>query len=234
MQNISDKIVSIMQPTYLPWMGYFNLIKTSDVFVLYDSVQLTKRSWQVRNRIKTKNGELYLSVPIKKTKDRDNTLISDALIDYTQDWRKKHLESMRVSYGKSKHFEEIFEMIQLHLYGNYETLSELNSQFIIKMTNLLGIDTKILLSNKIEYVGKKDHALISICKSLDIVRYKSVKGAMDYIMNGENLFQTNNIDLIWHEYEHPVYEQINGEFISHMSIIDCLFNVGVEKTREMI
>jgi hypothetical protein len=234
MQSNSNKILSIMQPTYLPWLGYFNLIKTSDIFVIYDTVQLTKRSWQVRNRIKSKDGEMYLTIPIKKTSDRDSTKIIDAEIDYSKDWQKNHLNAIFHSYKKSKYFDEVYPIVESHLSKKHKNLSNLTSSFIIDMCDLFGIKTEILFSSEIHYQGKKSESLISICNFFKTNKYKSVKGSMDYILNDKNLFIENNIDLIWHEYTHPVYNQMYGDFLSHMSIIDCMFNVGVNKTSEMI
>ena len=112
MPSSNEKILSVMQPTYLPWIGYFNLIKTSDIFVIYNTVQLTKRSWQVRNRIRTKDGDLYLTVPIKKTNKRDSLKILDAEIDYTEDWQRKHLIPISHSYKIPKYFDEVYHVVE--------------------------------------------------------------------------------------------------------------------------
>jgi len=234
MPSSNEKILSVMQPTYLPWIGYFGLIKTSDIFVIYNTVQLTKRSWQVRNRIKTKDGDLYLTVPIKKTNKRDSLKIVDAEIDYTEDWQRKHLNSISHAYKKSKYFDEVYHVVESCISKKYTSLSELNSSFIINICNLLGIQTEIHFSSDIDYSGKKSDALVSICKYFNTTKYKSVKGSMDYILDDRKLFSDNNIELIWHEYIHPVYEQQHGEFLSHMSILDCMFNVGINNTKEMI
>jgi hypothetical protein len=88
-------LCAIMQPTYFPWTGYFDLIDQSDKFVFLDDVQLVRRSWMVRNRIKTSQGPLFLSIPVRKTKHRDEQLLHETEIDYSQNWQKKHLDSIR-------------------------------------------------------------------------------------------------------------------------------------------
>lgn len=229
-----NKILSLMQPTYFPWLGYFNLIKQSDIFVLYDTVQLTKRSWQVRNKIKSNNKELYLTIPICKTSHRDNLLINQAELSYNTDWISKHLNSIKYSYSKTPYFKEIYSILENVLLSKPQYLTNITIPLILEFTKLLDIDTEIILSSDIKYTGKKDTALVSICKELKANNYLSVKGSMEYILDGENLFEKNNINLSWHEYTHPTYKQINGDFISHMGIIDALFNIGPEKVKNLI
>jgi len=229
-----NKILSLMQPTYFPWLGYFNLIKQSDIFVLYTTTQLQKRSWQVRNKIKTTQGEIFLSIPVKKTTNRDNLMIENAEVLYDNKWNTKHLASIKHAYSKTPYFKNIFPLIEYHLNGTHKSLTDITCGLILDIVSLLNIDTKIVLSSDINYTGKKDHALISICKELGVNKYLSVRGSMNYILDGENLFKTNNIDLLWHEYKHPVYKQVNGNFVPYIGIIDALFNIGPEKTSKLI
>ena len=123
-----------MQPTFLPWIGYFDMMDQVDHFILYDDVQLAKRSWQIRNRIKTAQGELFLTVPVKKTKNRDELLISEAEISYEENWQSKHLKSIEIAYGKAPYFSEVFHFI-CGLYSAKERfLGDFNSQFIISVS----------------------------------------------------------------------------------------------------
>ena len=230
----NNKVVSLMQPTYYPWLGYFNLIKQSDVFVVYTTTQLQKRSWQVRNKIKTAQGETFLSIPVKKTANRDNLMIRDAEVLYDNKWNTKHLSSIKHAYSKTPYFDEIYPIILNHLTSKPKYLCDITYGMLLEFIDLLDIDTTIVLSNDINYTGSKDEALISICKELDIKNYLSVKGSMDYILDGENLFEKNNINLLWHEYTHPTYTQVNGDFIPYIGIIDALFNIGPEETKKLI
>tara|TARA_R110002020_G_scaffold51776_2_gene146271 strand:- start:1937 stop:2665 length:729 start_codon:yes stop_codon:yes gene_type:complete len=232
--QLKNKILSLMQPTYFPWLGYFNLIKQSDIFVLYNTTQLQKRSWQTRNKIKTSNGEIFLNIPIKKTTSRDNLFISNAEISYDTNWIKKHLDSIKYSYIKTNYFNDVYPIIQNRLESKPKYLSNLHCDLICDFLKILDINTQIINSQDVKYTGKKDEALISICKSLNVSNYLSVKGSKDYILQGDNLFAKNNINLEWHEYVHPNYKQINGDFISHLGIIDALFNIGPKETKKLI
>lgn len=229
-----NKILSLMQPTYFPWLGYFNLINKSDIFVIYDTVQLTKRSWQVRNKIKNNDKELYLTIPVRKTQCRDDLLINQSEIDYNINWVSKHLNSIKHSYLKSPYFDEIYPILENRLLAKPKYLTDITISLILDFIKILDINTQIILSKDIDYTGKKDEALISICKSLNSNTYMSVKGSQNYILEGENLFEKNNIDLIWHEYQHPVYNQVGKNFISHLGIIDVLFNIGPDETKKII
>lgn len=234
MQSGNRKVLSLMQPTYLPWLGYFNLIKQSDIFVIYTTTQLTKRSWQVRNKIKTPTGPVFLTIPIKKTDSRDNTIIKDALINYETDWVDKHLSTIRYTYSNAPFFTQIYEIISTVLESRPTFLTDVTVGMLRKFLSLLEINTQVVLSENISYIGKKDEALVSICKEFGDVCYLSVEGSRDYILDGVNLFEQNNIPLVWHNYNHPTYQQLHGEFVSHMGIIDALFNIGPEETSNLI
>ena len=232
--QLKNKTLSLMQPTYLPWLGYFNLINQSDIFVVYDTVQLSKRSWQVRNKIKTTQGEIFLNVPIKKTTNRDNLLINNAEISYDTNWVNKHLTTIQHAYSKAPYFNDIYPIIKKHLISKPKYLIDITYNMLLEFISILNINTKIIRSYNINYTGSKDEALISICKELNVNEYLSVKGSMDYILEGKNLFKQNNINLIWHDYKHPIYNQLGKQFMSHMGIIDALFNIGPDETKKII
>jgi len=228
------KILSVMQPTYLPWLGYFNLINSSDIFVIYDTVQLMRRSWQVRNKIKTSSGIKWLSIPVKKTQSRDDLFLKNAFIDYSTNWQNNHLSLIKHTYSRSLYFDEIFPVIEKQIVSSPLRLTQLTVGLILEFTKMLDIKTEIVFSADIDYEGKKDEALISICNNFGNVIYKSVPGSADYILEGENLFKKNNIPLVWQQYNHPQYSQLHNDFVSHLPIIDALFNVGIEETKKLI
>ena len=233
--QLKNKKIAIMQPTYLPWIGYFNLIYKSDIFVFLDSVQLAKRSWQVKNKIKSSNGELFLAVPIQKTNTRDKLLICESKIAYNVNWVEKHLKSIRHSYSKSYFFNEVYCILEEGLQSNFITLPDLNISLIKKISNMLNIETEFINSSKLKDInGKKDEILISICKKLNAGKYISPEGSKKYIESGNNLFVKNNIGLEYHDYKHPIYQQLYGNFISHLGIIDILFNLGFTKCEKIV
>jgi hypothetical protein len=228
---------AIMQPTFLPWLGYFDLIDQADIFVFFDDVQLTKRSWQVRNRIKTKNGELYLTVPIKKTGIRDEILICKALISYDEQWQDKILKSVSNNYSKAPFFRDVFIFLSEILSDKHETLSNLNTTIITGISQKIGLETEFIYSSRLNGIeGKKDTRLVNICKAIDADQYISPQSSSIYIEVEKpgGIFNENNITLIYQEYLHPIYRQLHGEFIPYMSIIDLLFNYGFHESCNVI
>ena len=228
---------TIMQPTYLPWLGYFDLIDQVDIFVFLDNVQLTRRSWQVRNKIKTKKGELYLTIPVKKLKSRDETTLHRAQIDLNNSWKKKHLKSLQLSYQKAPYFNKIYPFIEKLINTNEKILSKFNINIIKKICQKIGLKKKFIKASELKNIfGRKDALLVTICQAIGCNSYLSPQGAKDYIerksSGGE--FAKNKIDLYYHHYNHPVYNQLYSDLISHLSVVDLLFNYGFNKSLTVI
>ena len=225
------KTIAIMQPTYLPWLGYFDLINRSDVFVFLDSVQFDKRSWQQRNRIKTPNGELMLTVPVL-TKGRSDQKICDVMIDISQKFEKKHFNSIYSNYKKSIFFK-YFDVELEEIYKNeINKLVDLNIRLIEWLSSKLGINTKFVYSSQLDTDGSKTELLVNICKIINADHYISPAGSKEYI-DQNNLFIKSGIKLSYQNYKHPTYSQLFGDFIPYMSVIDLLFNEG-KKSLELI
>jgi len=227
---------AIMQPTYIPWLGYFDMIDKVDVFVIYDDVQLARRSWQVRNRIKGANGEIWLTIPIKKQKSRDETIIKEAEINYSDKWQHKHLKTIELNYRKALFFKDIFPFIK-DFYKPVKFLSEFNSSIIIRVAQEIGIETEIIFSSDLDNIeGSKDERLVNICKKLGADQYLSPQGSANYInrKNKGGEFIRNNINLVYHNYEHPEYSQLHGEFIPYMGVYDLLLNENTTNALDII
>ncbi len=228
---------AIMQPTYNPWIGYFDLMDKVDVFVYLDNVQLVKRSWHVRNRIKTPQGELFLTIPIKKQKSRKDSLIKDALLNDEENWRYKHLKSIEINYKKAKYFDIVFPFLEGIIDNNIKYLGDFNINMIEKIKYAIGINTQTLRSSDIPFIkGKRDSLLAKICKYLNANIYISPQGSSIYIErdNPGGEIVKHGIELFYHNYEHPVYNQLYGKFIPYMGIIDLLFNEGFQNALEII
>jgi hypothetical protein len=230
-------LCAIMQPTYFPWTGYFDLIDQADKFVFLDDVQLVKRSWMVRNRIKTPQGPLFLSIPVKKTKHRDEQLLHNTELDFSQNWQKKHLNSIRLAYQKADFFKTVFPMVEDLLDQPPSALADFNIQVIRRITEALDIGNEFFRSSSMDTgdLGQAEK-LLHICQSLDCTMYLSPQGSADYLEKEVpgSVFADSPVELYYMHYEHPVYPQLYGEFISHMCILDLLFNVGFEKAAEYI
>lgn len=227
----------VMQPGFNPWVGYFDLLDQSDVFVFYDNVQLTKQSWDVRNRIKTVNGELFLSIPYIKQGDWRELLLCQALTNDSLPWRKKHMKSIENAYRRAPFFEEVISLVNDVYKSDLNTVSAFNINFTKQIASLIGIRSQIIKSSDLpNFPGNKDLRLANMLKFLGANTYLSPKGAADYIEKespGGELVKTG-IEVFYHNYQHPVYSQMYGEFIPFMGILDLLFNVGFKNSLEIV
>lgn len=226
-----------MQPTFNPWLGYFDLIDTVDTFVFLNNVQLEKRSWQVRNKIKSNNQEFFITIPIKKTAHRDDILINNAIIS-NFDWANKALKTIKHSYMKSKYYEEVFPFIEsLLLNRELNILSDFNIYIIKKISDKIGITSDFVESSNINNLaGSKDDLLLSICKELKASNYISPQGSSIYLQenNSGNKYNEYNIKLYYSNYVHPKYKQIGKNFIEYIGIFDLLFNEGFTNALHII
>lgn len=225
-----------MQPTYIPWVGYFDLISRSDVFVFLNDVQFSKQSWQVKNKILSQGNELKLTVPIKKAKLSTN--IDQIIIDDSQPWRKKHLKSIYYSYIKSPFFDDVFPVIEkvicnenniLLVDFNVEIIKTLSGKIFDKCFFIDSRDLKIYSNDKLDRV-------IKICKKVGATEYLSPSGSITYLesMNYKKRFSDSSIDFLAHNYTPKKYTQLNSPFKPFLSIIDLLFNKGFKKAKTLI
>jgi len=218
--------VAILQSSYIPWKGYFDIIHDVDLFIFYDDVQFTKRDWRSRNMIYTKNGLKWLSVPVL-TKGKYEQLICDTGIDTSQNWQKVHFNAISHNYSAAPFFNTYKDFFRYaYLENEWDNLSVLN-QFLIKTIarDYLGIKTKFGNSNDYAVTGEKHERLLSLVKSTGANVYVSGPSAKDYIV--EQDYVDADIKINWKEYSgYPEYLQIHGEFYHNVSILDLLFNVG--------
>jgi len=218
-------IVSISQPAYLPWLGYFDKIDKSDHHIVLDDVQIetnTKSSFTNRNKIKTNSGPIWLSVPIK-TKNSSN-IIKDVLIDNSSNWKRKHFNSLQINYNKSKYFKNHESWIKDLYSREWSHLSELNNYITKYLIDSLSISTSFSLSSKMKAAGSKSDYILNLCKEMNATVYLSGPFGKDYLHKEE--FKNNNIEIKYHEYVHPNYVQLGSNSESYLSILDLIFNHG--------
>ena len=220
------KIICIHQPTFLPWIGWFDLIDQADELILLDDVKFSKQSWQQRNNIISKKGLELITIPVIKPPLNKNKINQKNI--FQNNFYIKHLKSIEMNYSKSKYFNLYFDEFSKIYTEGYN--SKKLSIFLIKMLKwlfaIMEIKTNIILSSQIEYSGNKSAMLVSLCKNRKVNKYISTSGATKYLNQDLNLFNTNNIEVFIHKYLHPTYKQLSEEFISHASVIDLLFNEG--------
>ena len=217
--------VTILQPSYLPWLGFFEQMSRSDKFVLLDDVQYTRRDWRNRNRIRVKEGWAWLTVPVLQKSKFSQSLL-ETRIDNSVAWRKKHLETLRLHYCKAPFFADYFPLCQQVYEKDWTYLLDLCLGTIELIKQGLGIETLILRSSELETSGEKTERLLSICRALQATHYLSGDAGSNYI--SETDFASQGIALEYQDYTHPVYSQRYPGFVSHLSAIDLLFNFGKE------
>lgn len=217
-------VAAITQPTHLPWAGWFDIMDQADVVVLLDTVQLTPRSWQTRNRVKTANGVAWLSVPVRQ---RRGQAIAQALIQNETDWGRKHLDTLRQAYARAPHWPDLADELAAVYGRRWDHLRDLNEALIRIVAGRLKIDAagRLVRASDLAATGRRTDLLVSICREVGADVYLSTPGARAYLPD-DAPFARAGLELRWHEYAHPVYPQPHGDFVSHMAAIDLLANVG--------
>jgi len=219
--------IAIMQPGYIPWLGFFDLIKRTDTFIIYSEVQYTKNDWRNRNQIKGPNGKHWITIPVKAEKKpiREIKITDDS-------WKKSHLKSIEANYGKSEYFYDVYSFLLKAIWRNDENFSSYICNIIKEICEYMELryDRSVSLCFGDLKLSKTDR-LISICKELGANEYLSPNGAKPYL--DVQAMNDAGISVEWQNYKHPVYPQLWGDFIPNMSIIDLLFNCG-KKSKDII
>lgn len=220
-------IVSIHQPNYMPWIGYFNKIKQSDLFVFFDDVQFERgKTYTSRTRINNQGIEQWLTVPIL---GKGNLLdIKDTKCDNNQNWQVKHLKTIESIYKKSKYFNEVYSILEPVLVADKEFIADYNIQLIESILNYLDFDVKCVRSSSLDISNKQGlEKIISILQKLNATSYISGSGAGSKRYIDESQFDKANIKLLWQQFKSSSYLQLKtNEFIPNLSIIDLLFSQG--------
>jgi len=216
--------VSIHQPQFMPWLPYFQKIEQSDVFIFLDTVDYQKNGLQNRNKIKTPNGEQWLTVPVLAKLGQK---IKDVEIDNTQKWKKKHLNALTQNYSKAKHFNLLSETVDSFYNNNWENLSELNINFTTSMLEKLEISTKILKSSDLHSQGSSSDLILNLCKELGATKYLTGSGAENYLKFGD--FKEEGIDIEYFdcgsiEPYAQTFQKIG--FVANLSALDIFCNCG--------
>jgi hypothetical protein len=219
-------VIGILQPGYLPWLGFFEQMYRSDVFVIYDDVQYDKEGWRNRNRIKTANGAQWLTVPVL-VKFEEHPLISGVTIDNQTNWRKKHFLSIRQNYAKAPFFKEYIGTFEEAYSQEWKYLIDIDMYFMRALAESLGMrEKKIVLSSTLGVGGDRLGRLISICKLFNGDIFYEGAAGKDYI--DDHVFAENGIKIEYQNYQHPTYKQLYGDFVPYLSVIDLIFNHGKE------
>lgn len=229
----------ILQPMYIPWMGYFGMMQQADIFIFHDDIEFVRQSWQRRNQIKVpenNGGSKWLSVPIEKDQGQN---INEVRINNNIDWQDDHWAEIKSAYSEeavpyggehAEYFEDYANVIREIYQKDWEYLSNLTTTTVEILAEQIGVgDLEIRSTSEMDVSGDKTDRVINILNTVGADEYISGPGAKDYL--DVDSFRANGISLYWHEFTHPEYPQPYGEFQSHMSAIDFLFNVGPDSER---
>ena len=212
-------VITIHQPDFLPWLGFFDRWQKSDLYIILDDVQFLRRGWHHRDKIKTREGARWLTVPVVK-KGQYHQLFRDVKIDNDTHWRNKHLKTIEINYKKAPNFELYFEKIQNIYNKQYLFLIDLNIELLHFLSDKLGITTPYIFASDNKITSTSTQRLVDLVKVVDGTDYLTGLGSKDYL--DESHLKKKKIKVIWHDFHHPIYSQLHGEFIPMLSSFDYL------------
>jgi hypothetical protein len=222
---MASRTLVVLQPGYLPWLGFFDQMRRSTVFVYYDDVQYDKHGWRNRNRIKTPSGALWLTVPVLHA-GKGQPLILDALIDQTTDWARKHIRTLRQYYSKAACFSRYMPELEALLERSWTHIVDLDMAVVDLMARWLSLTPAVHRSSALGIGGDKSERLLNMCRHFGADRYLSGDAAQNYL--DVDLFGRHGVTVEWQNFQHPVYPQLHGPFVPFLSALDLILNCGEE------
>ncbi len=220
-------ILSVHQPQYIPWLGYFDKIDKSDCFVFLDNVQYKPREFQNRNKIRTKEESMWLTVPVI-SKGMGRQKINDVKIDNDSNWQRQHLNSLKAWYSKAEFFKDYFPFFEDTFDKKWSKLKDLNICIIDYILKEFKVNTPVYYESELGIITRGTGRIIEICKKLKADVYLSGTGGKNYLEEKE--FHRAGIKLEYQDFVHPTYKQQymgkDNIFLPYMSCIDLLFNEG--------
>ena len=222
--------IIIRQPGYLPNLGFFKKIQSCDTFVFLDDIQFVKDRFDNRNRIRTKNGTSWLTVPINRPVFKKN--LNEILISNNLHWHLDHLNIIEDAYHEAPFFTTYWNSLQKILNKKWTKLIDLNLELIRYFMVTLNLTTPTVDSSTLKKSSDRSQRLLDICKQLNASCYISGISGKDYL--DEKIFHNSGIKIIYENFQHPVYNQIHGDFVENLSILDLLFNEGENSQKILI
>jgi hypothetical protein len=218
--------VIILQPSYIPWRGYFDQIRRADLFIFYDDVQYDKHGWRNRNQIKTAQGKQWITIPVHSRGVTEGIPIKEVRIDWSKSWPKKHLNALTFAYAKAPFFRSFQPWLESVYNREDEFLADFTIDTTVELAGMLGIrNTKFMRSSEISDIdGQKTDRLIQILQHVGAKHYLSGPSARDYIE--QDKFDKAGITLEYIQYDYPEYLQLHPPYDPFVTILDLLFMVG--------
>jgi len=227
------KVVVIHQPDFAPYLGFFHRFLRADMYIALDHVQFvssSSRSWTNRDKIKTAQGEKWLTVSVKKA-PRD-TAINQIELSTNTDWRQDNLRLLEQNYRNAPYYNELMLEIECLYARPFQMLRDFNMASIEMLMDMLDVRIPWVWSSNLNPVGTKNELLVDLLQKVTATHYLSGMGARDYFQ--PEPFAKAGIEVIWQDFAHPVYTQQFGEFVPYLSALDVLFNHGVAASREIL
>jgi hypothetical protein len=220
-------IVTILQPSYIPWRGYFHQIAKSDLFIFYDDVQYDKHGWRNRNRIKTTTGSRWLTIPVHSSGNVIQEIpINQIKVDWRKNWPESHFQLISQSYKDAPHFDKYRDLLKQFYSKHPEYLSEFTIELTVSLARQLGVTkTSFMRSSEIpDLSGKKSDRLVQILKYVNATHYISGPSARNYIE--EDKFAEAGISLEYMTYDYREYPQLYPPYDPQVTVLDLLFMTG--------
>ena len=220
--------VLIHQPSYFPWIGLFDLIERADMVIWYDTAQYTKNDWRNRNRIKGPSGPMWMTVPVHGSTHK---AIRD-IVPANDEWRNTHLKMLRMNYAKAPYFSEVMDLVEYSMSCPYgKSIADIAAHCTMRCVDYMRIKREVRWVSKLEndgcssaFTDDPTQKLIRMIRFVNGTEYITSDGAKGYLDTKQ--FDSEKIRVKFHNYRHPVYPQLWGDFVSHLSILDMLFNCG--------
>lgn len=218
--------VVILQPSYIPWRGYFDQIRRADLFIFYDDIQYDKHGWRNRNQIKTRQGKQWLTIPVHTKGVTQGVLIKDVRIDWSKPWAKSHLKSLTVSYSKAPHFKGYLPLLDEIYQRRDEYLADFTIETSMRLARELGItSTRFMRSSELSNIeGQKTDRVVNVLKRVGATHYLCGPSARSY-MEPEK-FDAAGITFEYMQYDYPEYPQMYPPYDPYVSILDLFFMTG--------
>lgn len=216
-------ILTAHQPTYLPWLGLFHKIAIADLFISYDTVQYQTDNWNHRNKIKTSAGAQWLTLSVSRRSHMNSTLSEMALL-HEKPWAKKHWRSILQNYRKAPYFSLYADFFEDLYQKEWHSLVELNGYMLRWFLQALGINTTMQSATELQIEGRKNDLALEMCRKTGAKVL--IFGALGKQYADVGAFNAVGCTPYFQDYNHPIYPQLYGDFVSHLSIIDLLFNCG--------
>lgn len=213
--------LSAHQPAYLPWLGHFDKIKNSDLFVFMDNVQFKKNSFTNRNLIKTTQGTQWLTVAVKH-KDHMNQSLLDLILAPKSQWQRKHLQAIALNYSRAPNFSVLYPKLEKLYQQPYDRLTELCWDHLHFWLDYLQITTKIVRLSQVIIDGKKSDLILNMCRYFEADTYLSGVSGKNYLVEAN--FAQHRISIEYQQFIHPHYRQLHGDFIPNLAILDYCMN----------